>query len=123
MVYRVSSGEFAKGRKERLFSDCGSITVVKPKSLLPIIISIPTVFVCLMAAYSQATGNHPLDFISTAWRTFVILLPLIAFSISVAMLFTKENSTEWRLAAVFNGIPLGLILLVLLFFALIGYRG
>ena len=93
------------------------------KYLLPTLISIPTVFACGLVVYNQATGTYPLAFISTSLQTVIILLPLLAFATSVAMVFIKENAIEWRIAAVFNGIPFGLVLLVSIFFALIGYHG
>ena len=47
-------------------------------------------------------------------------IPLISFVISVALIFVFPNSKEWRIAALINGIPLLLLLLLGIVLAIVG---
>jgi hypothetical protein len=47
-------------------------------------------------------------------------IPLMSFVISIALIFVFPNSKEWRIAALTNGIPLSLGLLLGIFIAIVG---
>lgn len=53
---------------------------------------------------------------------WIVGLSFLAFTACIAMIFVKPGVREWRYAAIFNGIPYGLLMLVFLFFWLIGYH-
>jgi len=80
------------------------------KFVLPIIFTLPTIFVCASAFFSVVTGlptipdSLPIDFAS-----IIIFLPLLGFATSIAMLFIRPNNKAWKVAAVINGIPIAII--------------
>ncbi len=91
------------------------------KYLLPTIVSVPTALVVASAFFRVLTG----------WSLFEVigippifgLLSLLSFATCVALIFVFPRSKEWKVAAILNGIPLLLVLLIMLLFALVGYNG
>jgi len=84
---------------------------------LPIIFSIPTALLWIVFIYIQVTGGD------TPMGLWLLGLSFLAFTACVAMAFVKPAVKEWRIAAMFTGLPFGLVVLLLIFFALIGYNG
>ena len=81
------------------------------KYLLPMISSVPTIVLFAILVYNQVTGTYALAGLSREWTTAIILLPVLAFAASAAMIFVKKNAMEWRIAVVVNALPLLLVLL------------
>ena len=50
-------------------------------------------------------------------------LPFLNFVVSVAFVFVFPNTKMWRVAAVINSIPVGLLVLLFTIFFLGGYHG
>ena len=48
------------------------------------------------------------------------IIPLLSFVISIALVFVFPNSKEWRTAAVINGIPVILFLLLAVIWSFVG---
>lgn len=99
------------------------------KYLLPIWFSLPTALWCIAILFGIFFGpfqaNNPTEFPSLPSNAsaFLVILPIVGFAACVAMTFVKQGAREWRYAAIFNGIPIGLIFILFGFFELIGYNG
>lgn len=78
------------------------------KSFWPLICSTPTILFLAGLFYSALFG--PLDIHSKGLVTAIILLPVVAFTICVAMMFVKSGSREWKIAAIFTSSPIILAL-------------
>ena len=87
------------------------------KNVLPIVFSVPTLLVWVALFYRILTGSvipFGLEFgLALGGVSF------LAFTASVAMSFVIPDSSEWRVAAVFNGIPFVLIALAALVLGLV----
>ena len=55
-----------------------------------------------------------IDIHTTSLITALLLLPVVAFAICVAMIFVKSDSREWKIASIFNAMPIILALLAVL---------
>jgi hypothetical protein len=85
------------------------------------ILTIPTIVywtVVLIGAYL----NRPL-FETFGTPAFLQALPFLNFIVSIALVFVFPNMKEWRVAALINSIPIGLIFLLFTFFFVVGYHG
>ncbi|MBX3290838.1 MAG: hypothetical protein KF855_16095 [Acidobacteria bacterium] len=91
------------------------------KLLLIFLVSIPTIVLLIALFFGLLTGNRFFETISLP--PVLAFLPLVSFAISIAMIFVKPNERKWRYAAIFNCIPLAIILAAVLFFGLIGFNG
>jgi hypothetical protein len=91
------------------------------KYLFPAIITIPTVILTIGIAVGIIV-NQPF-FESLGIPLFIGFIPFLSFATSVALIFVFPNSKEWKVAAILNGIPFALLLLLALFWSVTGYHG
>lgn len=99
------------------------------KYVLPILFSLPTALILL-----QFIVGPIFDFSSTSNETqewpprprsmqaFLVFLPFLGFAACVAIVFVKPDAREWKIAAIFTGIPIALLFAMLTFFWVIGYH-
>lgn len=84
------------------------------------IISIPSVLLTIGITVGMFM-NVPI-FEEFGIPIFIGLWPVLAFAICIAFIFIFPRSKEWKIAAVINGSPLAIILLIGLLFWLTGYH-
>jgi hypothetical protein len=89
--------------------------------IIPAIVTIPTILILAVVAYGMLNGRYL--FQELGIPSLVGLFPILSFTTSIALIFVFPNAREWKMAALINAIPLVLVGLALLFFALIGYHG
>jgi hypothetical protein len=85
---------------------------METKSFWPFICSTPTILLWAISFYRAIFGGVYIR--STGVITAIMLLPVIGFAICVAMIFVKSDSREWKIAAIFNAMPIILALLAVL---------
>lgn len=93
------------------------------KYFLPVIFSIPTVVLSLLFLAGVATGEYLVAYLPEPLKAISLFLPLVGFAACVAITFIKPNDREWKIAAIFNVLPIAFLLAVSIFFWLIGFNG
>lgn len=91
------------------------------RNLFLAFLSIPTIVIAIGITIGIVM-NRPF-FETFGIPLFFGFIPLLGFVISVALIFVFPNSKEWKVAAAINAVPLVLVLLLGLFFWVIGYNG
>lgn len=81
------------------------------------LLTVPTIVLLAGVFVAILTGQ------SIGLPVFFSIFPLLGFVIGMALIFVFPDSKESRIAAAINAIPLILVLLVSVFFWLVGYNG
>lgn len=103
------------------------------KYLLPILFSLPTAVLVLHTLFGPILFSF-FDFAPSneteEWpprpssiQALFVFLPFLGFAASLAMIFVKPNVREWKIAAIFTGLPIALLFAMLTIFWILGIEG
>lgn len=99
------------------------------KHVLPILFSLPTAIILLRflvgSIFDFAPPNETQEWPPQPRPipALIVILPIAGFAASEAMMFIRPDDRAWKVATIFNGLPLAFLLLIFTFFWIIGYNG